>query len=497
LHPFLELAVFNVSLESERSRGYFPGYLLANRYELLRPLGEGGTGVVWVAHDRVLNLEVAVKLVREFEAANDDFARRTQLEASSAARIAHPAVCRALDFGLSEHGEPFVVSELLEGESLDDAIVRTGRLEATHAVRLLLPILEALRAAHESGIIHCDVKPANIFLARDGLRRLQPKLLDFGIACWLGDTSEAGICGTPHYMSPEQAQGGGDVDGRSDLWSFCATLYETLTGVVPFWGENHESVLRAVQSAEPEPITTFCTGDDALSAIVLRGLQRHRDARWQSARELSGELCRWLLAQGVETDVCDHSLRARLVDRAERDSRRDTPHAQVLPRYHATRGGSTQRDDRYSERAARARSWKRFGTILAATAAVVAATMYFSRAFPAHAPPLEALRGPAAGASPPVATSSEPLPQVVALPSPVPVEPAPHGVAPSVSSAAHQPAVAPPPLAVPRVPSTRMRPIAAATSVATPSAIPPVTPAPAPPASRQRSNNALHYDFGF
>jgi serine/threonine-protein kinase len=307
-------------------RGYVPGHALASRYELSRLLGEGGTGVVWVAHDRVLNVEVAVKLVREREVTSDDFTRRAQTEARSAARLAHPAVCRAMDFGLSTYGEPFIVSELLSGESLEDSLERCGRLSATHAVRVLLPILDALGAAHECDIVHRDVKPANIFLAREGQQRLQPKLLDFGIARWLGDvraTSDTGICGTPEYMSPEQARGSDHIDARSDLWNFCATLYEVLTGVVPFRGDTWEQVLVAVQSADPEPVTTFCTGDDALSAIVLRGLRRNPDERWQSASELAAELCSWLLACGFETDVCEHSLRARLVDRAAPDSGHD------------------------------------------------------------------------------------------------------------------------------------------------------------------------------
>jgi len=436
--------------------------------------------VVWAAHDRVLNLEVAVKLVRTFEATNGDFARRTRLEASSAARIAHPAVCRAIDFGLSAHGEPFVVSELLEGERLDDAIVRTGRIEATQAVRLLLPVLDALCAAHESGIVHRDVKPANIFLAHDGLRRLQPKLLDFGIACWLGDASEVGICGTPHYMSPEQARGDGDVDGRSDLWSFSATLYETLTGVVPFGGENHEAVLHLLQSMDPEPITTFGVADDAMSAIVLRGLRRDRDARWQSARELSGELCRWLLARGVETDVCDHSLRARLVDRSERASRHDTPHAQVLPRHAATGRADSVRGGRRGGGRTRARTWKRYGT-LAASAAVLLAAVYAFRALPAPALPLAALRAPASLAPPPVATIAPPPPRVIPL----------QRLAPELD----QVTVAPQAPPVPQVPPAHTRRIAAAT-IAADAGSPPAL-APTPTAVTQRSSNALNYDFGF
>lgn len=310
--------VFGAQLESENSGDHRGGFVLGNRYELVRVLGEGGTGVVWAAHDRVLNLEVAVKLLQHSDSPNDDFVRRAQVEARSAAKLSHPAVCRALDFGFSSSGAPFIVSELLGGESLEEAIAREGRLEATQAVRMLLPILDALRAAHETGIVHRDVKPANIFLAREGTTRLSPKLVDFGIAHWLGDprvTHDGSVCGTPDYMSPEQASGSDDIDGRSDLWNFCATLYEALTGVVPFRGDDYAAVLWAVQNVDPEPITAFCAGDDALATIVACGLWRNRALRWQSAAELADALCRWLLGRGVETDICDHSLRARLLER--------------------------------------------------------------------------------------------------------------------------------------------------------------------------------------
>ncbi len=473
--------MFGASLESEQSRGYVPGHVLANRYELVRLLGEGGTGVVWVANDRVLNLEVAVKLVQTCGATHDDFARRARLEACSAARIAHPAVCRAMDFGLSAYGEPFIVSELLAGESLDEAISREGRLEPTHAVRLLLPILDALRAAHESGIVHRDVKPANIFLAGDGLHRLQPKLLDFGIASWLGDAdaNDAGICGTPDYMSPEQVRGSDEIDARSDLWNFCATLYEALTGVVPFRAATQAAVLCAVQSTDPDPITTFCAGDDELSAIVLRGLVRERDARFQSAGELAVELCQWLLAKGVETDICDHSLRARLLDHAGPDSGHDATSAHVVPRSEATPRVR--------------RLW-----IAAAAGVALVALASSLQALHADEVPLGRPRAHATVALPPSVPLEPPRPAVVPqvlLPASAAAESELGSASAEASLAAVAPARSPA-----RRPLPPQMPGAPASSALADTANGAVTTgvkvAQQPPSARRRATNALNYDFG-
>jgi serine/threonine protein kinase len=483
--------VFGASLESEQSRGYRPGHVLATRYELKRLLGEGGTGVVWAAHDRVLNLDVAVKLVREQGEAGGDFARRARIEARSAARIAHPAVCRAMDFGLSAYGEPYIVSELLVGESLDEAIARQGRLEATHAVRLLLPILDALGAAHEGGIVHRDVKPANIFLACDGLRRHQPKLLDFGIACWLddpGSMSDTGICGTPEFMSPEQARGSEDIDGRSDLWNFCATLYEALTGVVPFREESPAAVLCAIQTVAPDPVTTFCAGDERLSAIILRGMSRDRDDRWQSAHELAHQLCLWLLEQGIETDICDHSLRARLLGSGGPDSGRDSPYAHVLPG-NDTHARATRDGERTLRGRIGSRWWQRPWVALAAGVALVAATSSF-----------QALRADDQRRGHTLAPTATLQAQTGTGDTPTPA-PSPPSAATRTSTGdglGLAPAVAPLPARqgsfLTGAP-TRVPRVVGATSdgAATPGA----AAVPSPPAPQRRARNALNYDFGF
>jgi serine/threonine protein kinase len=312
-----ELTAFDLPLRPAEDTRYVPGQVLADRYELSHVVGSGGTAVVWVARDAVLDIDVAVKIVLP---SRDDAAsglgERTIQEARLCAQLTDPAVCRVLDFGFTGRGDPFVVSELLSGETLDDRLLREERLAPVEAVRLLLPILDALGAAHKKGIVHRDVKPANVFLARfDG--RIQPKLLDFGIACSPGIrsrvTAAGTICGTPCYMSPEQARGSADIDHRSDLWSFCVMLYELVTGTAPFFNENCNATLFAIASQIPPSIVSFGC-DAALAPIVERGMQKDRDARFQSAAELADALSRWLLNQGFESDICGISLRRRLLE---------------------------------------------------------------------------------------------------------------------------------------------------------------------------------------
>ena len=310
----------NVGLAPPASQdlaGYAAGDVFGARYELARAIGRGGTAIVWVARDSVLEIDVAVKIVLPCK---DDISgmmkRRTIQEARLCAQLADPAVCRVLDFGFTHRDDPFVVSELLEGETLDARLTRESSLPAVDAVRLLLPILDALGAAHNREIVHRDVKPENVFLAsREG--RVQPKLLDFGIARFLDarsrTTTTGTICGTPCYMSPEQARGSNDLDLRTDIWSFCVVLYELVTGTAPFLSENYNATLFTIINAEAPPMEAFGC-DERLAQIVERGMQKDRDARWSSTAELASELARWLTEQGFESDVCGLSLQRRFLD---------------------------------------------------------------------------------------------------------------------------------------------------------------------------------------
>ena len=168
--------------DQRRDDRYQPGQVIGGKYTLVRRLGVGGMGAVWVAHQTVLDVFVAVKVLSLGNDAPDVGAESRMLEeARTAARIGHAAIVRVLDFGRTGHGDPFVVLELLDGEDLADVLTRERKLDKLEAVATLLPIAHALAAAHDHGIVHRDVKPENIFLARSEVG-LQPKLLDFGVA---------------------------------------------------------------------------------------------------------------------------------------------------------------------------------------------------------------------------------------------------------------------------------------------------------------------------
>ncbi len=290
------------------------GEVLANKYRLERPLGEGGQGTVWRATNIALDASVAVKLVRG-EADDEDTARLLH-EARVIARLGHPAVLRVYDVDRTADDDWFIVMELLEGETLRERLERTQRLAPVEVVRLLLPIADALTAAHAHGVVHRDVKPDNIFLCGSS-GSLRPKLLDFGTVKvaesddWRHTTAAGTLVGTPGYLAPEQVLCRDDLDQRADVWGLCVTLYEAITGQPPFEGATLEALLRAVITDEVTPVEHFVPCDATLCAIIARGLAKHPDARWPSVEELGSRLARWLLQQGVIDDVSGVLLERR------------------------------------------------------------------------------------------------------------------------------------------------------------------------------------------
>jgi serine/threonine-protein kinase len=291
-----------------------PGDVVDGRYVLIEPLGKGGMGVVWKARSTALDVEVAVKLVRGTTPSAEAFKRMAR-EAHAAARLGHPAMATVLDFGATPSGDPYVVMELLHGESLGEVLGRERRVDTLRAVSLLLPIMDGLREAHDKGIVHRDIKPENLFLSKTTRGRLQPKVLDFGIAKLeqATDTStrltqDGAVLGSPGYFSPEQARGQTDIDFRTDIWSISVVLYELITGELPFSGPNYNALLMSILKDNAKPITAYGYGDDELWRILQRGLHRDRDRRWASMWELGRALAKWLHDQGVRTDAAARSL---------------------------------------------------------------------------------------------------------------------------------------------------------------------------------------------
>ena len=294
-------------------RPYGPGDTIDGKYELESLLGKGGMGEVWTARNATLDVRRAVKLIRA-DAGSAESTDRLLNEAQAAARLAEPAIVRVFDFGKTAQGDPYIVMEMLEGEDLMSIIRRRERLSPAKAVRVLLPVIRALVAAHTHGIVHRDLKPENIFLAKLPDGRVQPKLLDFGIAklknaAALRLTTDGAVMGSPLYMAPEQARGE-DVDERADLWAICVVLYESITGNPPFVGESRTEVLRAASDAAPPSLSQHGVEDDSLWPIISRGLEKQRDARWASMEELGKALARWLLDTGAQDDITGASLQA-------------------------------------------------------------------------------------------------------------------------------------------------------------------------------------------
>jgi serine/threonine-protein kinase len=289
---------------------YVPGQVIAERYQLLRQLGQGGIGQVWLAKSQTLHNEVALKLF--LRGGPGDGAERLLREARAAAALEHPAIVRVFDYGETDRGDPFLVMEHLKGESLDDLLRRVGPLQPSRALKLLLPILDALSLAHGKQIIHRDIKPGNLFLAVDEAQRVQPKLIDFGLARLTSGgarVTQAGILvGSPAYMSPEQI-GDKEIDARSDLWSLCVVLYELVTGNVPFAGDTPFEMFKAIVEGEPQALPLGGEVDAQLVAILARGLAKKPEDRFGSARELGVAFATWLSAHGHEEDVCGASLR--------------------------------------------------------------------------------------------------------------------------------------------------------------------------------------------
>jgi len=304
---------------------YEPGVVVAQKFKLVRVLGEGGMGSVWVAKNLALDVHVALKLIRaELAHSVPGLEERLLQEARAAASIEHPAVIKIFDFGLTELSDPFIAMELLHGESLGDALKRRGKLNPVRAVQTLLPITEALLTAHERGIVHRDLKPDNVFLARSSAGRLEPKVLDFGIAKLDQKnnnpalTSIGTVLGSPAYMSPEQARGEADVDGRTDVWALCVVLYEVITGRLPFLAENYNALLYAILEGQPKSFSELGINEPLLWSIISRGLEKDRQRRCPDMFELGRALAIWLLDRGVQEDVSNGLLRSKWLERPTR-----------------------------------------------------------------------------------------------------------------------------------------------------------------------------------
>lgn len=273
---------------------------------LTRPLGEGAMGEVWVARHLTLKTDVAVKFISPILVhAHPDLVKRFEQEATVAAQIKSPHVVQTFDHGVMEGGMPYIVMELLEGQSLDEMLHDNGPLPLPAAAQVIVQVGRALTKAHAVGIVHRDIKPDNIFVTPmdDGLFC---KLLDFGIAKQTqlpqvgGLTNPGVMIGTPEYMSPEQVMSSSQVDHRADLWALGVTAYHILTGQLPFTADTLGRLCVLLLDAKYAPATTLRPSlGPAVDAWFEKALAKDAAQRFTSAREMARDFVRIVKDQGA------------------------------------------------------------------------------------------------------------------------------------------------------------------------------------------------------
>jgi eukaryotic-like serine/threonine-protein kinase len=272
-----------------------------DRYQLGKLLGSGGFGSVYLATHVHTDATVALKLLKRSLGADQQMLERFLREARAAASVGSEHIVRVMDAGLSTDGQAFLALEFLDGLDLKELAVQQGPLPHLRLVMVVLQALEALSAAHAKGIVHRDMKPANVFVVRRrderGVERDFVKLLDFGISKMHGDASTSGLTmtgvamGTPSYMAPEQFFDARSVDARADIYSVAAMLYELLSGRLPFDAESYAHLIVKVRTEQAPPLNQIAPQVPLpLAQVVMVGLAKEPQQRWQSAREFGDAL---------------------------------------------------------------------------------------------------------------------------------------------------------------------------------------------------------------
>jgi serine/threonine-protein kinase len=274
------------------------GAVLAGRWRLTRKLGEGGMGAVYAAEGVNGEGDVAVKILHKEFVKEDQVVSRFYAEAEASKRLNHPNIARVFESGTAETGEPFLIMELLRGQSFGDACPEGSRLPVPEAARIMKEVLVALAEAHRQDIVHRDLKPDNIFLCDVPGGGRVAKLLDFGIARVI-DAASGGamrktktgmLLGTPGYMSPEQLRNSKTVDPRGDLWSLCTVFYEVLSGRDPYGATNDFARLTAVFTQDAIPVDRDAPELAPWREFFQRAFQRDINLRFQSAQEMSAAI---------------------------------------------------------------------------------------------------------------------------------------------------------------------------------------------------------------
>ncbi len=287
---------------TDGAAGSVVGSVVGN-YQIIRKLGEGGMGAVYLAQHTLLGRRAALKMLLPMLSARPDVVNRFFNEARATTSISDPGIVQIFDFGYHADGSAYIVMEYLEGEALDARLGRLGRLPVPDALRLIRQVATSLAAAHAQGIVHRDLKPENIYLVRDPevASGERPKILDFGIAKLSDDqpgkvkTHTGALMGTPLYMSPEQCRGASELDHRSDVYALGCVLFHLIAGAPPFDADGLGDII-AMHLREPAPVLSSRASWVApnVDALVARCLAKRPEDRFQSMHELAAAIGRVL-----------------------------------------------------------------------------------------------------------------------------------------------------------------------------------------------------------
>jgi serine/threonine protein kinase len=274
------------------------GQLLLDKYKLTRMLGKGGMGEVWEGEHQLTGRRVAVKVLSDAYLSNKKVTARFGREARAASSVQHDGIVEILDQDRTGEGTPFLVMEYLDGESVGQRIKRKKKLSEAETLAVMLPMLDALDAAHQAGVIHRDLKPDNVFILPGVRGEERIKILDFGISqkadeIEQGLTQAGSVLGTPHYMSPEQARGEPNIDVRVDVYAAAVMFYECVVGEVPFDAGNYNALLQIILSRPPaSPRSRGAEICACLEQVLLAALAKKRGERPPNARVLRELLTR-------------------------------------------------------------------------------------------------------------------------------------------------------------------------------------------------------------
>ncbi len=312
------------------------GKLVGGRYKITRKLGQGGMGAVYQAEHTGVGQRVAIKFLNPNFSGDPDVVRRFLNEARSYGAITHPHAVQLHDFGQDEEGNLYISMEFIEGIDLKRTLEAEQRLKLTDALDIALQIADVLGYAHSKGIVHRDLKPENVMLVK-GLRGYHAKVLDFGVARLMAEqtrvTAAGSICGTPRYMSPEQAEGG-DIDHRSDIYALGLVLFECLTGVHPFTAPSIAEVLRK-QVLEPMPhledVAPELRLPSGIDNIIQKAVAKNRDQRWSTMEEFAKALVALVPTSTLVAAEGLNSAQTMIKGPPEKTSYQGSPYAPSRP----------------------------------------------------------------------------------------------------------------------------------------------------------------------